>query len=143
MRINNLTEDSFGQMLLAAGLVLLMSLLSMSLYGVKVAGYDLPRTSDASDVLFVTEEIDNLIKDALENRTINRVDIGMELEDAVLDSLNSIESDLENHGLLRGIQISFSESEIIIDDNKITISIILNVVSDSTIELPMIINYEI
>ncbi len=143
MRINNLTEDSFGQMLLAAGLVLLMSLLSMSLYGVKVAGYDLPRTSDASDVLFVTEEIDNLIKDALENRTINRVDIGMELEDAALDSLNSIESDLENHGLLRGIQISFSESEIIIDDNKITISIILNVVSDSTIELPMIINYEI
>ncbi|RAH14728.1 MAG: hypothetical protein CMB56_004595 [Methanobacteriota archaeon] len=143
MRSNNLNHDTFGQMLLAAGLVLLMSLLSMSLYGVKVAGYDLPRTSDVSDVIIVTQEIDYLIEDALENRTSIRMDAGMELDDAVLDSLNSIESDLENHGILRGIQISFSETEIIIEENQITVNLRLNVVSDSTIELPMEINYEI
>ncbi len=50
MRQQKLHSDESGQMLLAAGLVLLMSLLSMSLYGVKVAGYDLPRTSDVTDV---------------------------------------------------------------------------------------------
>ena len=143
MRKNELTTDSFGQMLLAAGLVLLMSLLSMSLYGVKVAGYDLPRTSDVSDVLYLTEEIDSMFGEALENRTKVRVETGMELNEAVSDSFNSLESDLKNHGGLRGIQISFSESEIFIDENNVTINTILNVVSDSTIELPMVIIYEI
>ena len=37
MRNNDLIKNDSGQMLLAAGLVLLMSLLSMSLYGVKLS----------------------------------------------------------------------------------------------------------
>ncbi|HJM44476.1 MAG TPA: hypothetical protein QF644_00825 [Candidatus Poseidoniaceae archaeon] len=142
MRKNELIKNDSGQMLLAAGLVLLMSLLSMSLYGVKVAGYDLPRTSDVNDVLDATEEVDSMILASLENRTQNRIDAGIELNDAVLDSLNSIEFDLKSHGILRGMQFSLTDTEINIDGNNVTVITILNVVSDSTIELPLSLEFE-
>ncbi|CAI8244087.1 MAG: Uncharacterised protein [Methanobacteriota archaeon] len=143
MRNNDLIKNDSGQMLLAAGLVLLMSLLSMSLYGVKVAGYDLPRTSDVTDVLDTTEEVEKIFLPSLENRTQIRVDAGMDLDDAVLDSLDSIEYDLKSHGILRGMQISLTDLEIEINDNNIAVMTILNIVSDSTIELPLSIEFEI
>ena len=143
MRNNDLIKNDSGQMLLAAGLVLLMSLLSMSLYGVKVAGYDLPRTSDVTDVLDTTEEVEKIFLPSLENRTQIRVDAGMDLDDAVLDSLDSIEYDLKSHGILRGMQISLTDLEIEINDNNTAVMTILNIVSDSTIELPLSIEFEI
>lgn len=143
MKKKELFNDESAQMLLAAGLVLLMSLLSMSLYGVKVAGYDLPRTSDVDDVLDATEEVESMFLPILENRTQIRFDTGMNLNDATLDSLETIESDIKNHGILRGIQFSFSEKEIIVNENNVTVNIILNVVSDSIIELPLSASYTI
>ncbi|MAO70440.1 MAG: hypothetical protein CL983_05100 [Euryarchaeota archaeon] len=143
MKKKELFNDESAQMLLAAGLVLLMSLLSMSLYGVKVAGYDLPRTSDVNDVLDATEEVESMFLPILENRTQIRFDTGMNLNDATLDSLETIESDIKNHGILRGIQFSFSEKEIIVNENNVTVNIILNVVSDSIIELPLSASYTI
>jgi len=143
MKKKELFNDESAQMLLAAGLVLLMSLLSMSLYGVKVAGYDLPRTSDVNDVLDATEEVESMFLPILENRTQIRFDTGMNLNDATLDSLETIESDIKNHGILRGIQFSFSEKEIIVNENNVTVNIMLNVVSDSIIELPLSASYTI
>lgn len=143
MKKKELFNDESAQMLLAAGLVLLMSLLSMSLYGVKVAGYDLPRTSDVNDVLDATEEVESMFLPILENRTQIRFDTGMNLNDATLDSLETIESDIKNHGILRGIQFSFSDKEIIVNENNVTVNIILNVVSDSIIELPLSASYTI
>ena len=143
MKKKELFNDDSAQMLLAAGLVLLMSLLSMSLYGVKVAGYDLPRTSDVTDVLDATEEIESMFLPTLENRTQLRFDTGMNLTDATLDSLETIEYDLKNHGILRGMQFSFTETDIIVNGNNVTVNTILNVVSDSMIELPISANYMI
>jgi len=143
MKNNDLIKNDSGQMLLAAGLVLLMSLLSMSLYGVKVAGYDLPRTSDVTDVLDTTEEVEMIFLPSLENRTQIRVDAGMDLNDAVLDSLDSIEYDLKSHGILRGMQISLTDSEIDVEENNVSVVTILNIVSDSTIELPLSIEFEV
>tara|TARA_B100001123_G_C15060789_1_gene927487 strand:- start:349 stop:783 length:435 start_codon:yes stop_codon:yes gene_type:complete len=143
MRSSELTKNTSGQMLLAAGLVLLMSLLSMSLYGVKVAGYDLPRTSDATDVLDATEEINTILLPVIENRTEVRVNAGMDLEDAVEDSINSVEFDIKSHGVLRGMQFSFTNVEISTGDNSVVITATLNAVSDSTIELPLAIIFEV
>jgi len=143
MKNNDLIKNDTGQMLLAAGLVLLMSLLSMSLYGVKVAGYDLPRTSDVTDVLDTTEEVEMIFLPSLENRTQIRVDAGMDLNDAVLDSLDSIEYDLKSHGIFRGMQISLTNSEIDVDEKNVSVVTILNIVSDSTIELPLSIEFEV
>ena len=143
MKKKELFNDESAQMLLAAGLVLLMSLLSMSLYGVKVAGYDLPRTSDVNDVLDATEEVESMFLPILENRTQIRFDTGMNLNDATLDSLETIESDIKNHGILRGIQFSFSETEIIVNENNVIVNTTLNVVSDTMIELPISASYTI
>ena len=143
MNDNKLTTNISGQMLLAAGLVLLMSLLSMSLYGVKVAGYDLPRTSDVTDVLDATEEINVIFLPVLENRTEVRVDAGMEIYDAVEDAIDSVEYDLKSHGVLRGMQFSLTGVEIHINDETVTVTATLNVVSDSTIELPLAVIFEV
>ncbi len=143
MKKDNLTKNTSGQMLLAAGLVLLMSLLSMSLYGVKVAGYDLPRTSDATDVLDATEEINAVLPYALENRTQMRVDAGMDLFVAAEDAIDSVEYDLKSHGILRGMQFSLTDVEIITNSNTVTITATLNAVSDATIELPLAIIFEV
>ncbi|MAK05250.1 MAG: hypothetical protein CMA03_05135 [Euryarchaeota archaeon] len=143
MRQQKLHSDESGQMLLAAGLVLLMSLLSMSLYGVKVAGYDLPRTSDVTDVFDAMEEVESLFLPSLENRTQVRFDAGMSLDAAALDSLETIEYDIKSHGVLRGMQFSFTETEVIVDENNVTVNTILNIVSDSTIELPLSVSYDV
>ena len=143
MNDNELTKNISGQMLLAAGLVLLMSLLSMSLYGVKVAGYDLPRTSDVTDVLDATEEINVIFLPVLENRTEMRVDAGMDLSDAVEDAINSMEYDLKSHGVLRGMQFSLTSVEIQTNNNIVMITATLNIVSDSTIELPLAVIFEV
>ena len=79
----------------------------------------------------------------LENRTQIRFDTGMNLNDATLDSLETIESDIKNHGILRGIQFSFSETEIIVYENNVIVNTTLNVVSDSMIELPLSASYTI
>ena len=125
MRNNDLIKNDSGQMLLAAGLVLLMSLLSMSLYGVKVAGYDLPRTSDVTDVLDTTEEVEKIFLPSLENRTQIRVDAGMDLDDAVLDSLDSIEYDLKSQGNIECLQPQNNFSIHSYDISQVLISNIL------------------
>ena len=89
------------------------------------------------------EEIESMFLPTLENRTQLRFDTGMNLTDATLDSLETIEYDLKNHGILRGMQFSFTETYIIVNGNNVTVNTILNVVSDSMIELPISANYMI
>ena len=79
----------------------------------------------------------------LENRTEMRVDAGMDLYDAVEDSINSVEYDLKSHGVLRGMQFSLTSVEIQINNNTVMITATLNIVSDSTIELPLAVIFEV
>ena len=46
-----------GQMLLATGVVLLMSLLSMAIFGVKVAGLTMPHDTASDGVLVTSTEV--------------------------------------------------------------------------------------
>ncbi len=46
-----------GQMLLATGVVLLMSLLSMAIFGVKVAGLTMPHDTASDGVLVTSQEV--------------------------------------------------------------------------------------
>ena len=57
MRSTHLRESQAGQMLLATGVVLLMSLLSMAIFGVKVAGLTLPHEAASDDVIDTTEQV--------------------------------------------------------------------------------------
>ena len=57
MRNSPLREAQAGQMLLATGVVLLMSLLSMAICGVKVAGLTLPHDPASDDVIDTTDQV--------------------------------------------------------------------------------------
>jgi len=57
--------------------------------------------------------------------------------------LDSIEYDLKSHGIFRGMQISLTNSEIDVDEKNVSVVTILNIVSDSTIELPLSIEFEV
>ena len=53
---NDLSQRDGAQMLLATGVVLLMSLLSMAIFGVKVAGLTLPHDAASDDVIVTSED---------------------------------------------------------------------------------------
>ena len=54
---NDLSQRDGAQMLLATGVVLLMSLLSMAIFGVKVAGLTIPHDAASDDVIVTSEEV--------------------------------------------------------------------------------------
>ena len=137
MKQQQLIGDERAQMLLAAGLVLLMSLLSMSLYGVFVAGYDLPHTSDAEDVLDAAEEVQSMFEPLAENRTLTRIAAGMDNETAGLDAISSIEDDLQRHGSFRGMQFSLTGVSTSQVGTVLTVAATLTVASDASITLPL------
>lgn len=137
MKQRQLGGDQRAQMLLAAGLVLLMSLLSMSLYGVKVAGYDLPQTSDAEDVLDAAEEVRSMFEPLVENRTLTRITAGLDNATAGLEAISSIEDDLQRHGSFRGMQFSLTSASTSQVGTVLTVTATLTVASDASMTLPL------
>ena len=57
MRPTAMMPSNGAQMLLATGVVLLMSLLSMAIFGVKVAGLTLPHEAASDDVIDTTGQV--------------------------------------------------------------------------------------
>lgn len=94
-----------GQMLLATGVVLLMSLLSMAIFGVKVAGMTLPHDSASDSVIITTEEVVDNLPTLVESRIVIWVDGGMDRLEAAEVSLASAHDDLLHHGEIKGVEI--------------------------------------
>ena len=82
MRSSSLQTSQGGQMLLATGVVLLMSLLSMAIFGVKVAGLTLPHDAASDDVIVTTEEVLDIVAPLTQARTQMWIDGGLEGMDA-------------------------------------------------------------
>ena len=78
MRSTDLRESQAGQMLLATGVVLLMSLLSMAIFGVKVAGLTLPHEAASDDVIDTTEQVLETIQPLTQARMELWMDGGLE-----------------------------------------------------------------
>ena len=55
--LNSSADRDTAQMLLATGVVLLMSLLSMAIFGVKVAGLTLPHDTASDGVIITAQEL--------------------------------------------------------------------------------------
>ena len=105
MKVSFNLESESGQMLLATGLVLLMSLLSMSVYGVQMAGLGDPYDPGSDSVLETQKEVVRCFQSVLENRTTLLVDAGMSWDDAVQESLKSVQEDLLKHGEYRDVEV--------------------------------------
>tara|TARA_B100001113_G_C20926648_1_gene542473 strand:- start:448 stop:813 length:366 start_codon:yes stop_codon:yes gene_type:complete len=82
-----------------------MSLLSMSVYGVQMAGLGDPYDPGSDSVLETQKEVVRCFQPALENRTTLLADAGMSWEDAVQESLNSVQEDLLKHGEYRDVEV--------------------------------------
>lgn len=99
------TDRDAGQMLLATGVVLLLSLLSMAVFSVKVAGITQSPDTSSNGVIQTTSEVIDAIPVLLENRTIVWVDAGVERLEAAQLSIDSVHDDLLHHGEIRGVEV--------------------------------------
>lgn len=104
-RENKSTDRDAGQMLLATGVVLLLSLLSMAVFSVKVAGITQSSDTSSNGVIQTTSEVIDAIPVLLENRTIVWIDAGVDRLEAAQLSIDSVHDDLLHHGEIRGVEV--------------------------------------
>ena len=108
MQSTDLRESQAGQMLLATGVVLLMSLLSMAIFGVKVAGLTLPHEAASDDVIDTTNQVLESIQPLTQARMDLWVDGGLEPMQAAELGFETVHDDLLHHGELRGVEIKLT-----------------------------------
>lgn len=143
MQSNDLQRSQAGQMLLATGVVLLMSLLSMAIFGVKVAGLTLPHDAASDDVIVTTQEVLEVIEPLTQERTDLWMDGGLEGLEAAELALQTVHDDLLHHGEIRGVEIKITEMSVTqIDASTLAISGELGV-SDGEAMLNFDVNFTI
>jgi len=108
MRPTKLQESRTGQMLLATGVVLLMSLLSMAIFGVKVAGLTLPHEPASDDVIDTTDQVLETIQPLTQARMNLWMEGGLEPLEAAELGFETVHDDLLHHGELRGVEIKLT-----------------------------------
>ena len=87
-------EDNDAQMLLATGIVLMLSLLTMAWFGVSVAGLGDPYDPGTEEVIEVAETFSEVWQPLIENRSTIFVNEGHDWEDSVNAAANSTANDL-------------------------------------------------
>ena len=95
---SSVEDRDAGQMLLATGVVLLMSLLSMAIFGVKVAGLTMPYETASDGVLVTSLEVVEAIPELTEARTQLWINGGLEPLEAGETAYQSVHDDLLHHG---------------------------------------------
>lgn len=133
MKHNSATADDYGQMLLATGVVLLLSLLSMAVFSVKVAGLTSAHEPNADSVIETTKEVMEILPSLSENRTQAWISSGMERTDAAELAMSSVHDDLLHHGEIRGVEVKMLDINIsIIDESTLKIRLELGITDDSS-----------
>ena len=142
--MSNLHQDrDAGQMLLATGVVLLMSLLSMAIFGVKVAGLTLPHDTASDGVIVTAQEVANGLPELSESRTQLWIDGGLEPLEAAETAMDGVHNDMLHHGEVRGIEVKMINIVISeVDSNTINVTGELGV-SDGDAMLTTVINFDI
>ena len=77
--MNHNNPNDKAQMLLATGVVLLLALLSMAIYGVKVVGMGEPYDSSDEAVLQTAAEVDDVWEVTIQSRINNLAGLGLSL----------------------------------------------------------------
>jgi hypothetical protein len=120
-------------MLLATGVVLLLSLLSMAVFSVKVAGLTSAHEPNADSVIETTKEVVDVLPSLAENRTEIWIDNGMERIDAAELAMSTVHDDLLHHGEIRGVEVKMLNITVVeLDASSIEISLELGVTDDSS-----------
>ena len=115
------SDSEMGQMLLATGVVLLMSLLSMAVYGVKVAGLGQSYDTANDAVIETSVELQNSFQYLLENRTSVLLSSGLDNETAVWTAINWTHDDMLHHGEIRGVEVKLLNPQVSVDGDVYTV----------------------
>ena len=98
-------EDDRAQMLLATGVVLLMSLLSMAIFGVKLAGLTMAHDTVGTEVIDSSSQIVDNLPQLVERRAEEWYAAGMSELQSVESAMSSAHDDVLHHGEIRGVEL--------------------------------------
>ena len=98
-------KDDKAQMLLATGVVLMMSLLSMAIFAIKLAGMSVPHDVASDAVIQTTQDVETVLPGLVEARAEVWFDNGVSALESVTQAMDSSHEDLLHHGEISGIEV--------------------------------------
>ena len=142
MRHGERQADERGQMLLATGMVLLLSLMSMAIFSIKVAGMAMPHEPASDGAVRTTAQVDEVLPGLVTARAEMWMDAGdIDEEEAVRLAMESAVRDMLHHGEVRGVEVKLMEATVTPDANTaglIDVTVDLGVSdTDVRIEIPL------
>ncbi|MGB0150875.1 MAG: hypothetical protein ACPGGI_03280 [Candidatus Poseidoniaceae archaeon] len=142
MRHGERQADDRGQMLLATGMVLLLSLMSMAIFSIKVAGMAMPHEPASDGALRTTAQVDEVLPGLVTARAEMWMEAGdIEEEEAVRLAMESAVRDMLHHGEVRGVEVKLMEATVTPDATTaglIDVTVDLGVSdTDVRIEIPL------
>lgn len=142
MRHGERQADDRGQMLLATGMVLLLSLMSMAIFSIKVAGMAMPHEPASDGALRTTAQVDEVLPGLVTARAEMWMEAGdIEEEEAVRLAMESAVRDMLHHGEVRGVEVKLMEATVTPDATTaglIDVTVDLGVSdTDVRIEVPL------
>ena len=124
-------KDDKAQMLLATGVVLMMSLLSMAIFSIKLAGMSVPHDVASDAVIQSSQDVESVLPGLVEARAEVWYENGVSALESVTQAMDSSHEDLLHHGEISGIEVKLINVSITdLGSNKIQINAELGV-SDS------------
>jgi len=115
-------KEEQGQMLLATGVVLMMSLLSMAIFGVKMAGISMPHDTAGDDSIQASVDIAENLPSLTESRAQIWYDSGLSEFESVEKSIHSLHDDVLHHGEIRGVELKLLNITVVENDGVILVS---------------------
>ena len=98
-------KDDKAQMLLATGVVLMMSLLSMAIFAIKLAGMSVPHDVASDAVIRTSQDVEATSSDLVEARAEIWYENGVSALESVTQAMDSSHEDLLHHGEISGIEV--------------------------------------
>jgi len=135
-------RDDEGQMLLATGVVLMMSLLSMAIFGVKMAGISMPYDTAGNDTIQASGDIADSLPALTEVRAQVWYDSGLTELESVQKSIDSLHDDVLHHGEIRGVELKLLNITVTESDGVVSVSSELGA-ADRNSMLTRVISFEI
>ena len=103
--MQTLRDDDRAQMLLATGVVLMMSLLSMAVFSIKLAGMSVPHDVASDAVIQTTQDVEDVLPGLVETRAEVWYTNGVSALESVTQAMDSSHEDLLHHGEISGIEV--------------------------------------
>ena len=98
-------KEDKAQMLLATGVVLMMSLLSMAIFSIKLAGMSVPHEVASDAVIQTSQDVESVLPGLVEARAEVWYENGVSALESVTQAMDYSHEDLLHHGEISGIEV--------------------------------------